>query len=303
LDSLLTTMVEGEYIYGVAAITTEVVETARRIHGASPTATAALGRLLTGGLLLGALLKEPSHRLILQITGRGPLQKVVVEADGAGHVRGYPGQAAISVPSRHGKLDVGRAVGKGVLHVIKDLGVGMPSSGTIPLATGEIAEDLAAYLQQSEQIPGAVSLGVFIQPDYVVNAAGGLLIQLHTTVADDLVDHIERALAATPAITTMIREGCQPYDMLHQAFGDLPLQEIKHLTPAWSCQCSRGRVIRALVALGADELRRIVAEEPSTEVRCEFCTTAYVFQQHELMALLEDSLQPQRKPGNGQPGP
>lgn len=291
LDSLLTAMVEGEYIFGVAAVTTDLVETARRIHGASPTATAALGRLLTGSALLGALLKEPSHRLLLQISSRGPVQKVVAEANGAGHVRGYLGQAAVSVPSRHGKLDVGTAVGKGILHVVKDLGVGLPASGTTPLVSGEIAEDLAAYLQQSEQLPSAVSLGVFVQPDYLVSAAGGFLIQFHSTVANDLVAQIEQALATTPAVTTMIRDGYGPGDMLQRALRGLPLQELKHLTPVWSCQCSRERVIRALMTLGADELRQVLAEEPRTEVRCEFCTTLYVFQRHELMALL-DAAQP-----------
>jgi molecular chaperone Hsp33 len=231
---------------------------------------------------MGTLLKETSHRVILQISSRGPVRKIVVEADGAGHVRGYLQQAVIHVPSRHGKLDVGSAVGKGILHVIKEIDLPMPSSGTVPLVSGEIAEDLAAYLLQSEQIPSAVSLGVFVRPDHTVAAAGGFVVQFHSTLDDDLVGHIERALAATPSVTTMIREGFQPYDILHRALGGLSLEVVRHTTPMWHCGCSRDRVIHALIALGAEELRRLSTEEPATEVRCEFCTTEYTFSRQEL---------------------
>ncbi len=290
MDSLVTTVVEGENIFGVAAVTTELVERARHLHGSSPTATAALGRLLTGGVLMGALLKEPSHRIILQINSRGPVQRIVAEADGEGHVRGYLGQAAIHVPSHNGKLDVGRAVGKGILHVIKEQGTPEPSSGTVPLESGEIAEDLAAYLLHSEQIPGAVSLGVFISPDHTVSAAGGFMLQFHSTVDDYLVDHIEQAVRSVPHVTTMIREDAQPYDLLQRALGGLCLEQVRHATPRWRCSCSRERVIRALVALGAEELRQLIAEEPETELRCEFCSTAYVFCQQQLKVLLSEAL-------------
>jgi molecular chaperone Hsp33 len=289
---MLTAVVENEHIYCVAAVTTELVEQARGIHAASPTATAALGRLLTAGELIGAFLKETSHRVILQISGRGPVRQIVAEANGAGHVRGYLGEPAIHVPSRNGKLDVGRAVGKGILHVIKEVGMPMPSSGTVPLVSGEIAEDLAAYLVQSEQIPSAVSLGVFVRTDHTVTAAGGFLVQFHSTVADDLVEHIEQALAAVPSVTTMIRDGCQPYDMLHRALGGLSLQVARQTTPVWHCHCSRDRVVRALIALGVDELRRLSMEQPETEVRCEFCTAEYVFNQADLTTVLHEALQP-----------
>lgn len=287
MDSMITTVVEGENIYGVAAVTTDLVEQARCTHGASPTATAALGRLLTGGVLMGDLLKAASHRVILQVSGRGPVRKVVAEADGAGHVRGYLGRAAIHVPSRDGKLDVGKAVGKGILHVIKEVGLSMPSSGTVPLVSGEIADDLASYLAQSEQIPSAVSLGVFVRPDHTVTAAGGYLIQFHSTIADDLVTHIEQTLAAVPPATTMIREGCGPREMLHQALAGLSLEVVRHRTPQWYCHCSHQRVVQALVALGATELQRLIAEQPATEVRCEFCATAYTFNRHELQEVLD----------------
>jgi molecular chaperone Hsp33 len=290
LDSLITTVVEGENIFGVAAVTTELVEEARSLHGSSPTATAALGRLLTGGVLMGALLKEASHRIILQINSRGPVQRIVVEADGEGHVRGYLGQPAIHVPSRNGKLDVGKAVGKGILHVIKETGTTEPSSGTIPLESGEIAEDLASYLLHSEQIPGAVSLGVFVSPDHTVTAAGGFMLQFHSTIDDELLTHVEQSLAAVPHVTTMIREDAQPYDLLQRAFGGLPLEQVRQTTPRWHCSCSRERVIRALVALGGKELRQLIVEEPLTELRCEFCSTTYVFDQQQLETLLAEAL-------------
>jgi molecular chaperone Hsp33 len=284
---MLTVVVEDENIYGVAAITTDLIEHARGLHGASPTAAAALGRLLTGSLLMGALLKDASHRLLLQVSSRGPVRRIVAEADGAGHVRGYLGQAAVNVPSRNGKLDVGAAVGKGILHVVKEVGLPMPSSGTVPLVSGEIAEDLAAYLQQSEQVPSAVSLGVFVRSDYVVTAAGGFLVQFHSTVADDLVERIEQALARIPPVTAMVQEGDTPQEMLQRALGGLPITAVRHLTPLWQCRCDHSRVVRALVALGPQELHNMMIEEQGIQVRCEFCATDYAFSRQELMDLLD----------------
>jgi len=287
---MISAVVAGEDVYGVAAVTTTVVQQAQRIHGACPTAAAALGRLLTGGALMGCLLKDPVHRVTLQVTCKGPVQKIHVEADGAGQVRGYVGQPVVDLPSRNGKLDVGGAVGRGVLYVIKDTGLDEPYSGAVPLVSGEIAEDLATYCVQSEQIPSAVSLGVFVRADHTVAAAGGFLIQFHATIAEDLIEHIERALAATPAATTMVQEGCTPQEMLQRALGGLPLQVLRHSTPMWACDCSHARVSQTLVALGTQELRQMVAEQQEAQVRCEFCTTEYVFEPQELVQLLHEAL-------------
>jgi molecular chaperone Hsp33 len=289
-DAMISAVVAGEHVYGVAAVTTTVVQQAQRIHGASPTAAAALGRLLTGGVLLGCLLKDPLHRVALQVTCKGPIQKIHVEADGTGHVRGYVGQPVVHLPSRRGKLDVGGAVGRGVLHVIKDMGLGEPYSGAVPLVSGEIAEDLASYCVQSEQIPSAVSLGVFVRADQTVAAAGGFLLQFHATIAEDLTEHIEHALAVTPAATTMIQEGCTPQEMLRHALGGLPLQVLRHVTPMWACDCSRARVSQTLMALGSQELQQMVAEQQDAQVRCEFCTTEYVFTPQELVQFLHEAL-------------
>jgi molecular chaperone Hsp33 len=289
-DTMISAIVAGEDIYGVAAVTTNVVAQAQRVHGACPTTAAALGRLLTGGALMGCLCKEPEYRIALQIVCKGPIQKIHVEADGAGHVRGYPGQPVVNLPSRHGKLDVGGAVGKGVLHVMKDIGIGEPYSGAVPLVSGEIAEDLANYFVRSEQIPSAVSLGVFVSADQMVTAAGGFLVQFHATLPEDLIAHIECALAVVPAVTTMVRDGYTPQEMLEHALGGLPLHVLRHMTPIWACQCSRERVSQALVALGAEVLRQIVAEQQSEQVRCEFCATEYAFEPQELVQLLHEAL-------------
>ena len=290
MNTLTSVVVANAHIYGVAAVTTALVEKARDIHGASPTAAAALGRLLTGGILMGSLLKDAAHRVTLQVSSKGPVRSILVEANGAGQVRGYLGQPAISVPSRNGKLDVSGAVGKGILHVIRETGAAEPYSGTVPLVSGEIAEDLASYFVQSEQIPSAVSLGVFVTPDHTVGAAGGFLVQFHTNIDDDLVVHIEQALGAVPPVTNLVREGYGPQDILRRALGGLNLAVVKHTAPAWHCGCSRDRVVGALLALGPQQLRQLISEQPETQARCEFCTTEYTFSRQELAHMLADAL-------------
>ena len=290
MDTLTSVIVANEHIYGVAAVTTALVEKARGIHGASPTAAAALGRLLTGGILMGSLLKDAAHRVTLQVSSKGPVRSILVEANGAGQVRGYLGQPAINVPSRNGKLDVSSAVGKGILHVIRETGAAEPYSGTVPLVCGEIAEDLASYFVQSEQIPSAVSLGVFVTPDHTVTAAGGFLVQFHADIDDDLIVHIEKALGAVPPVTNLVREGCHPQDILHRALGGLDLEVVKRAAPAWHCGCSHDRVVGALLALGPQELRQIISEQPETQVRCEFCTTEYPFSRQHLSRILAHAL-------------
>lgn len=290
MDCLTSVVARDADIYGVAAVTTVLVEQARSIHHTSPTVTAAFGRLLTGGLLMGTFLKEPEHRVLLQINSRGVVKSLLAEADGLGRVRGYVGEPFADVPSRHGKLDVGGVVGKGMLHVIREVGAPLPTTGTVPLVSGEIAEDIATYLSQSEQIPSAVSLGVYVRPGNIVSAAGGFMIQFQATVADDILDHIEHALAETPTVTTMIQEGYQPQEMLQRALGDLPMDVTRHTAPLWACRCSRERVVESLVAMGEEELRRVIAEDEQAEVRCEFCTTEYAFTRGQLEDILADAM-------------
>ena len=291
MDTLTSVVVANEHIYGVAAVTTTLVEKARHLHCASPTAAAALGRLLTGGVLMGSLLKDVAHRVTLQVSSKGPVRSILVEADGAGQVRGYLGQPAVNIPSRNGKLDVSGAVGKGILHVIRETGAAEPYSGTVPLVSGEIAEDLASYFVQSEQIPSAVSLGVFVAPDHSVAAAGGFLVQFHADIDDDLVVHIEQALGAVPTVTALVQEGCGPRDILHRALGGLDVEVVRDVSPTWHCACSRDRVVGALLALGPHQLQELINEQPDTQARCEFCATEYVFTRGELSQMLADALE------------
>ena len=290
MDTLTSVVVANEHIYGVAAVTTTLVEKARDLHGASPTAAAALGRMLTGGVLMGSLLKDTGHRVTLQISSKGPVRSILVEADGAGQVRGYLGQAVVNVPSRNGKLDVSAAVGKGILHVIRETGAAEPYSGTVPLVSGEIAEDLASYFVQSEQIPSAMSLGVFVTPDHSVAAAGGFLLQFHADIDDDLIVHIEQALGAVPTVTNLVLEGYGPQDILRRALGGLDLEVVRDISPIWHCACSHDRVVGALLALGPHQLQELMNEQPETRVRCEFCSTEYSFSQEELSQVLANAL-------------
>lgn len=289
---MVSVVAQGEDIFGVAAVTTELVEEARERHGTDPVVATALGRLMTGALLMSTTLKEPEHRIILQIKSRGPVQRLVVEADGAARVRGYPEVPvvdSVAVPSRGVKLDVGGVVGPGILHVVKEVGLNEPTTGTIALVSGEIGDDLAAYLLQSEQIPSAVALGVFAHPGRMISEAGGFLIQFHATIEGEIVEHIERALAATPAVTTLIQEGYQPLDILQRALGGMAMNVVRTVTPRWHCPCSRDRVMEMLVAMGEAELCQLMTEEAETRVTCDYCVTEYVFSRQELQALLSEA--------------
>jgi molecular chaperone Hsp33 len=269
-----------------------LVEEARERHGSDPVVATALGRLMTGALLMSTALKEPEHRIILQINSRGPIQRLVAEADGMARVRGYPEVPVVdtvSVPSRGVKLDVGGMVGPGMLHVVKEIGLKEPTTGAIALVSGEIGEDLATYLLQSEQIPSAVSLGVFTHPGKMVSEAGGFLIQFHATLEDDVIEHVEQALANTPAVTAMIQEGYAPLDMLQRALGGMAMDVVRTVTPRWYCPCSRERVTEMLIAMGETELRQLMEEEEITRITCDYCVTEYVFQRQELKGLLSEA--------------
>lgn len=290
LDQMVSVVAQGEDIFGVAAVTTDLVEEARERHGSSPIVAVTLGRLLTGGVLMGTTLKEPWHRIILQINCRGPVQRLVVEADGTGHVRGYPEIPRVSLRSRDdNKIDVGGVVGPGILHVTKEIGLREPITGAVPLVSGEIGEDLATYLLQSEQIPSAVSLGVFAHPSKLITAAGGFIIQFHAELEDEVIEHVEQSLAKTKSVTDMIREGYGPQEMLQSALGGMTMDVVRTTTPTWHCPCSRSRVTEMLIAMGEAEMRQMMAEEEETRVTCDYCATDYVFARAELEALLSEA--------------
>ncbi len=283
-------------------ITTDLVETARRIHGTTPLATAGLGRVLTGAGLMGLMLKDPTNKLTVLFKGDGPAQQILAVADGAGHVKGYIGNPDVDLPLRaDGKLDVGGSLGTGQLTVIKDLGLKEPYTGTIALVSGEIAEDLTAYHYISEQENTAMALGVKVDTDLSVAAAGGLLVQMLPEAEDGAVDALEALLADMPPITTLISrvyaqapvvsgETGLLQDLLSAAFGPLPdayqpvTLEVRDLN--WQCDCSRERLEQALVSIGPRELSSIIEEDGRAELVCRFCGKKYDFDRADLTALL-----------------
>lgn len=287
-DYLVRAITKTGSIRAMACSTTLLVEEIRLRQGTTPTASAALGRALTGGALMGALLKT-GQRVALKFEGNGPVRKIIVEADSDGTVRGTVGSPDIDLPLREGKLDVAGAIGRaGFLTVTKDLRLKEPYSGTVQLYTSEIAEDLAFYLTESEQIPSAVGLGVHIEPYGSVIAAGGFLIQSlppsDNVMIEELIDHIGKM----PPITELLGRDTTPEGLLGLIFSGIPFEILQKLPLSFRCSCSRERVENALVSLGAEELREAIEKEENLEVKCEFCREKYVFSREELEELLRE---------------
>ena len=289
-DLLISASAPEAGIIVVATITTELVTEVRARHDLSPTATAATGRLVTGAVLFGSALKG-HERLTLQITGDGPIGSLGADAWLQGEdtvaVRGYARNPCVDVPlNERGKFDVAGAVGAGSLQVIKSYEVGQPYVGVVPLYSGEIAEDLAAYLVQSEQIPSVVALGVLANPDGV-RAAGGVLAQVLPGADEHAVATLEARALAMPPVTKLISEGAGAHALMHALAGDLELRAHRSFDVRFGCVCTREKVEGALLGMGADELRRLAAERPETEATCEFCKKLYVFTADEVVSLAE----------------
>ncbi len=270
-----------------AADTKDIVEEARRRHKTSPTATAALGRALTAAALLGLDLK--TGRVMIQINGQGPLGEILAEADAEGRVRGLVQRPHIHLTPRKGKLLVGQAVGRnGYLSVTRDLGLKEPYQGSVSLVSGEIAEDLSYYLTVSEQIPSAVALGVFVNPDNTVEAAGGFLIQTMPSATEEQISRTEGVIKKLPPVTSLLREGLSPEEILTKIFGEGEIQILEKRPLEYRCRCSRERVERALVALGPEELKELVRRKEPAKITCDFCGTVYLFEISELEQLLQE---------------
>jgi molecular chaperone Hsp33 len=272
----------------LAAVTTALVEEALRRHGALPTAAAALGRALTGGALLGAGLKS-GQRVALKFEGDGPLKKIIVEAESNGAVRGYVAEPGVHLPSKNGKLDVAGAVGRtGLLTVSKDLRLKEPYQGIVQLVSGEIAEDLAFYLAESEQVPSAVALGVYMETHGQVAAADGFLIQTLPPVREEVLEQVIARIQKLPSVTDLLRSGKNPEAILADIYADLPYSILDKYSLAWQCSCSRERVERALLTLGREELIRLAADGEAATITCEFCRQEYTFKQEDLEKLGEE---------------
>ncbi|MBQ7976203.1 MAG: Hsp33 family molecular chaperone HslO [Clostridia bacterium] len=272
-----------------AAVTTDLVNEAQKIHHTYPVATAALGRTLTAGVLMAAAgLKNDTDSLTIQVKGDGPLGNIVVCADSSLKVRGYVANPYVDRPlNEKGKLDVGGAVGKGVLNVIRDLGMKEPYIGQIPLVSGEIAEDITMYYAQSEQIPTAVALGVLVDTDNSVIASGGFMIQMMPGSTDEEAKLIEKTLDSLPPVTSMIAEGKSAEDIIFDVVDGIDfLIENEEGNPVYKCNCSKSRMEKALISIGKQELSDIISEQGEAELCCQFCDNKYKFSKEELTELL-----------------
>lgn len=288
-DYLVRIITETENIRALACVTTGLTDEACRRHGCYPTASAALGRALTAGALMGALVKT-GQRVALKFEGNGPLRKVLVEADSNGAVRGCVGVPEVQLVTAEGKLDVGKALGRaGFLTVTRDLGMKEPYRGMVQLLSGEIAEDLALYLTESEQTPSAVGLGVFVEPDNRVSAAGGFLIQALPGADEETLDRLMEHIDRLPPVTTLLREGYTPEKLLETLFEGIPFKTLEKRELAFVCTCSREKIERALVSLGRAELADMAKQEEGSEVTCEFCRQVYRLSREELERLLEEA--------------
>lgn len=304
-DYWVRSVTEDGSVRATAAVATATVEQARRRHGTAPTATAALGRALTGAGLVGATLRA-GQTILVRILGDGPLGGVLAMGDAAGTVRGYVANPDVHLPlTASGKLDVGGAVGRGTLHVTLDLGLRVPYHGSVPLVSGEIAEDLASYLVVSHQIPSVVALGVLVSPTERVMAAGGLIVQVMPGASGDVVTYLEERAKALPPVTSMIAGGQTPEDMVRSALGQMPSLVVERGAMRFRCRCSRRKVQRVLISLGEAELRNILVEQGQVEVRCNFCATRYLFDEDdvdELIGEMNDRGQRSQTSRNGELG-
>lgn len=286
-DYIVRATAANAQIRAFAANTKEMVEEARRIHNTSPVVTAALGRLLTGGAMMGAMQKGEEDLLTLQVSGDGPLKGMTVTADARGNVKGYAIEPQVMLPpSKAGKLDVGGAVGKGSLRVIKDMGLKEPYVGQTVLQTGEIAEDLTYYFATSEQVPSSVGLGVLMEKDNTVKQAGGFILQLMPFAEEEVIAKLEQNLSDFTSVTRVLDEGKTPEEMLGLLLSGLDLEITDTRPAAFCCNCSRERVERAIISIGRKEIQEMIEEQKPISVNCHFCNREYSFSPAQLKELL-----------------
>lgn len=289
MDRLIRATAADAQIRAFACVSTDMVEEARKRHDLSPVSCAALGRLMTGGVMMGAMLKGDNDIVTLQLLGDGPIGKVTVTADSKGNVKGYADNPSVMLPPNSmGKLDVGGAVGKGYLNVIKDMGLKEPYSGQVQLQTGEIAEDLTYYFVTSEQIPSSVGLGVLInRDDMTVKQAGGFIIQLMPFASDEVLERLEENIKNLKPVTTMLDEGFSAEEMLKKILDGFDIEYNDEMPVRFFCNCSRQRVEKALISVGKDELKAMIKDNEPVRVNCHFCNTDYEFDIDEIKNMLK----------------
>ncbi|GFO65971.1 Hsp33 family molecular chaperone HslO [Geomonas paludis] len=287
-DYMVRAIAKSGTVRALTCVTTNTVSEVCRRHGTLPTATAALGRALTAGALMGALLKT-GQRVAMRFEGNGPLKKIVIEADSDGSVRGYVGDTQVHLLRPDGALDVPNALGRaGFLTVAKDLGLKEPYRGTVQLYTSGIAEDLALYLVESEQIPSAVGIAEFIEQDGEVSACGGFLIQaippVDPLVVEELMDHIEKL----PPLSELLRDGKTPEEIMEMLLSGMEYDILEKRAIGFACSCSRERIERVLISMGKKELTSMVNEQHGAEVTCEFCGERYHYSEADLERLISE---------------
>ena len=286
-DYIIRAIAANDQIRAFAAVTTETVETARQDHNTSPVATAALGRLLTAGAMMGTMMKGDKDILTLQIKEGGPLEGITVTADSKGRVKGYVGNPDVCSPANSkGKLDVAGAVGVGFMNVIKDMGLKEPYVGQVALQTSEIAEDLTYYFATSEQVPSAVGLGVLMNKDNTVRQAGGFIVQLMPFAEESTIAKLEENVQKITSVTNLLEEGHTPESLLEKVLEGFDMEINEKVPTEFYCNCSRERVEKALISIGRKELNEMIQEGKSIEMNCHFCNKNYEFTVEELKEIL-----------------
>ncbi len=287
-DYIVRATAANAQVRAFACTTRNMVETARKAHDTSPVVTAALGRLLSAGAMMGAMLKGEKDVLTLQIKGDGPVNGLTVTADSKGNVKGYANVPDVILPANSvGKLDVGGAVGKGELSVIKDMGLKEPYVGQTALQTGEIGDDLTYYFATSEQVPSSVGLGVLMERDNTVKQAGGFIIQLMPFAEDAVIDRLEGNLSKIKSVTSLLDAGNTPEQMLELLLDGLQPEITDTMQTAFVCDCSKQKVEKALISIGKKELKNMIDDGKEVEVNCQFCNSHYQFTIEELKALYQ----------------
>lgn len=288
-DYMIRATAAGGQIRAFAAGTRIMTEKARLAHNTSPVATAALGRLMTGAAMMGAMMKGEEDLLTIKIQGDGPIRGLTVTADSHGNVKGFAFEPQVMLPpNKEGKLDVGGALGLGVLSVIKDIGLKEPYIGQTILVTGEIAEDLTYYFATSEQTPSSVALGVLMNRDNTVRQAGGFIIQLMPGASEEIISGLEKKLEQITAITTMLDEGKTPEHILETVLGEYGLEINETIPVQFFCSCSREKIEKTLLSVGRIELQKMIDEGETIEVNCHFCNKHYPVTVAELSELLKE---------------
>ena len=286
-DRLIHGLSNNKELRFIAAYTRDMVEEARHIHGMSPLCSAALGRLLTAGAMMGSMCKNEEDLLTLKIDGDGPIRQMTVSADAKARVRGLMYDPSVELPLKaNGHLDVGGGVGAGMLTVMKDLGLKEPYIGQTPLTTGEIGDDITYYFATSEQTPSAVGLGVLVDKDGSIKHAGGFIIQLMPFASEETISALEKTLAGISSVTDHFGKGESLEDLMRSLIGEIEVEG--ELTPCYHCSCNRERVTKALISLGRDELDKMIAEDKPVTLHCDFCNKDYVFETDEIRKLIKN---------------